>query len=541
MGVTVFDGIRYREPVAKSRIISGIQNSASPASFGNICIIDNGAGAGYGGGKGSYDGAAARTLDDMLNTFNSASEMKRFVKGGILYDLADYLYSPSNQGRGATTVYLIHARQSTPAVVTLTLDAALTLKFGTKEEGLVANAVIDTLRLAKGYAVTTEAGTAAGSLIFKFWRGTYRGVDGAGRLFDGLTQDQAADSPQLIAQSIECTTVGELRAWAEKDADFQTYFVYDPASDQTAVDGTALDSAADIFTVTTGSFLTATETYNTTAFDAVLDAIQDLDNSFFLSLDNGADAAGVDNIKIISHINNEASRKKFLVTGLYDTGLSDSITAAGNLNTRYAIGVHSGLYVPDINNPAIEVAKSSVYHAALVCGRLAGVTPETPLTYKNLRITKLQDELKNKYERELAIAAGVLHTRRVARLGYVVNQSINTLQLNDNLVNPDGSSPEISVERIMAQMNYEIDRGLTPLFIGKNRSQVSAGDLVSYVNTYLKGIQAVDGVREGMIINFFDVVAERQGTVYFVTYSFEANTPINKIFTTGTIVDSSLS
>ena len=37
-----------------------------------------------------------------------------------------------------------------------------------------------------------------------------------------------------------------------------------------------------------------------------------------------------------------------------------------------------------------------------------------------------------------------------------MNQAINTLQINDFLINQDGSSPEISIERIEAQLNREI-------------------------------------------------------------------------------------
>src|SRR3989304_2064197 len=93
---SIFDGKVYTEPTSQATVIGGVQNSGSPSSFGNICIIDDGIGGGYGGGKSVIDGSdAPHMVDDFLNTFNSAKEMKDFVKGGILWDLADYIYNPS--------------------------------------------------------------------------------------------------------------------------------------------------------------------------------------------------------------------------------------------------------------------------------------------------------------------------------------------------------------------------------------------------------------------------------------------------------------
>lgn len=541
MGQSVlFDGQLYIEPTSKARIISGVSNGGAASSFGNICIIDTGIGAGYGGGVGAVDSVGGlRDVSQFLLEFNSPAEMKNAVKGGALYDLVDYLYSPSLSSRGASRVFLARAAQTAQGQDSATFDAGFQLVLNTLEEGTVVNGTLNGSDLESGYAWTLEAGVInPAKFIFKFWRGTYRGADGNGFLYDGLSAAEAAENPVLVAQSAEVANVAELIAWANGSSNFQSWFEFDATS---ATAGTF--AAADLTTFAAYQlFAGGTETYNATAIDNVLDEIAELDNTFFFATESGASAAGTNNVKILSHIINEAEFKKFIVIGGGDDAATvdtQSVAAAEALNSRYAIVVHGGIEEQYVLNPTIAVPKGSIYKAAMVVGRLAGLEPQTPLTYKDLRIRSEQHVL-TKAKRESLINSGVLHTRSVPQLGIVVNQSINTLQLNDFLINPDGSSPEISVERIEAQLNREIAENARVLFIGRNRGSVTAGVLEAFATRYLKSKQVVQGVTDGLIITFDNVKAERQGTVWYITYDFEANTPINKIFTTGTIVDPSI-
>jgi len=538
MGQTVvFDGKLFTEPVAASRIISGVTNTGSPSSFGNIAIIDSGLGATFGGGVGAVDSVGGnRESKDFVVEVNSAAQLKTLVKGGVLWDLADYIYAPSNNAPGASKVFYMRATQTAKATFSSgAWNGAFTLGFDTKEEGLICNGALDTGNLYKGYAITFEAGVIdPNKFIFKFWQGTYKGQDVNGYEFDGITQTQASLLPKLITQSPELTTVAELVAWATTDQAFQSFFAFTSGS---ATTGTF--AAADLTTFAGYSvFAGGTETYSATAMDNVLDQIKELDNSLFLALENDTNAAGTNNLKIIAHINNEAEFKKFVVIGGGDdsSGFATSKTAAGTIDSRYAALVHGGITEQFVNNPAIDIQKSSIYKAALVTGRLAGLEPQTPLTYKDLRIRKERHVLTPS-EREDAINNGVLATRAVPQLGIVVNQAVNTLQLNSFMINNDGTSPEISIERIFAQLNREISTNSRILFIGNNVSTVSDAVVVSFVEGYLQSKLAKPGISDGLIIDFRNVKAERQGTSYFVTYDFQANTPINKIFTTGTVID----
>ena len=112
----LFGGQLYTEPTAQSRIIGGVSNTGSPLSFGNIAIIDTGLGAAYGGGVGVQDSLGnVRQITEFVYEFTGAAGFKNFVKGGVLWDLADYIFNPSTSGRGASKVYLMRAAKTAPA------------------------------------------------------------------------------------------------------------------------------------------------------------------------------------------------------------------------------------------------------------------------------------------------------------------------------------------------------------------------------------------------------------------------------------------
>jgi hypothetical protein len=85
-------------------------------------------------------------------------------------------------------------------------------------------------------------------------------------------------------------------------------------------------------------------------------------------------------------------------------------------------------------------------------------------------------------ERVEAIEAGVLHLKKDGT--FIINKGINTLQSNSNLYNQDGSSPEISIERISAQLNYEFILGVQ-IYLGGNRFSVSEAEILAFARTEL--------------------------------------------------------
>ena len=541
MGQTVlFDGKLYTEPTVQANTIGGVSNTGSPSSFGNICIIDTGIGGGFGGGVGCLDSSGnPRALSDFLQEVNSPVEMKNFVKGGIMWDIADYIYNPSTNGNGATKVFIARACQTQEASTSGTTTATDTINIETKEEGLMTNGALDGTDLYYGYAWKLVAGTTNPlAVVLEIWRGTYRGDDSAGYYFDGQDISTASQSPLLVSQSAECTDLQQLNAWALTSLNFNKYFKWGSSQSPTGALAPADVTLFSAFQLFAGG----TETYSTSAVDECLAKMDALDNSIFLATESGANATSINNLKILGYINNVAEWKKFIVIGGGNDAsdfLTDSIAKATTLNSQYAVLGHSGFKTPYINNSSIMVNKDSLYMASLVAGRMAGFEPQVPLTFKNLRVGQM-NQLLTESERVNAINHGVLHMRNVNGVGLVINQGINTLQANDFMINNDGTSPEISIERIKAQLNREISEGALQLFIGQNIGTVTSEDIRIYTKGYLTSKLAVAGQQDGLIVDFGNISVTRQGSTYYVTYEFQANSPINKIFFTGIIVDPSL-
>ena len=532
---TLFDGKLHTEPTSESKIISGVRNFGSPSTSGNVLIIDTGAGAGYGLGAGVENAGGVRQVTDLgvVSEFNGASEMKNGVKGGKIWDLANYLYNPHPSQNGASKVYLVRAALTAAAATSAMVvgDGAETLTLTTKEEGTFLNGVIGSgSGLTSGYGASVEAGVIdTAKFVLKVYRSSYRGVDSDGLLYDGITAAEAELNDVLVYQSQEYTTVAQLEAGLDLDEGFTSLFTY-------VTSASTGNLVAESLTVFAGG----TETYS--KLDEALDLVSELEFSLILCLDLADATPNTNNSSIISFIQNDAAFKKFAFIGgggTQTTFSSISKVAALAFDSRYAVLCHHSYKVPYVLNRSQDVSKDASYFAAACCGLTAGSPPQTSGTYKPVSVGVLDHVLKPN-ERVDALDSGVLHLKFVRSLGWVINQSINTKQANSYLLNSDGSSPELSVERIIAQVNREIAEGSEPLFVGGNRFSVTAADLIGYTKGYMEANSAEAGKKDGMIISYANIKAVRTGTIWNVTYDMEVNTPINKTFHTGTIIDESL-
>ena len=104
-------------PGVYSDIKSGIKNPPLALSYGNICIIDDGIGAGYGGGAGIN--GTLNSNQDAIYAFNTIQDFRDFVKGGPLWLIAEPLFKPAGAGvSGVSTVFFIRAANTAPATIT---------------------------------------------------------------------------------------------------------------------------------------------------------------------------------------------------------------------------------------------------------------------------------------------------------------------------------------------------------------------------------------------------------------------------------------
>lgn len=647
-----FGGKRIIEPGVYAIVKSGVPAQPSTFSFGNVCIIDTGSGASFGGGSG-INGAIDEGLSSVYS-FSDVTDFQNFVRGGLLYDLAGYIFNPALGASGPQTVHLVRAASTTPAEIDFTFVGGGSnggfVRFLCKNEGAAGNGYEDET-LAKGKiavlapitvgdtvdvlvdegtgpnsilnTVVTAATTSASDLraaiiaeinstasgytayeqageiilvarpisgasantwtisttltgtvttnitnfaggvngtklsvgyaaqmktgdndpnkfMIEFWEGTYRGLDMAGNHIGGLSP--LFSQPILVSTSVEFDNIDTLIQWAKNDFSFSARFVLD---DNWTISGTGAVDSADLTTYSSLNLATNGGTnYGATDLDDVLETIKELDNTFFLCDRWGAEAAGTQNVKILNHINNDAEMDKFMVVGAgrditkFEGAPDSSIEVAKFYDSASVVVVHSGVKRPIIGGSGVEKL-DSIYHAANVVGRLGGLEPQQPITFKNLTWTDFIHPLGQK-EREKALQAGVVHNRFVPGIGNVVNQGINSLQRNTQLINPDGTSFEISVMRIAAQLNKELILNMRPLFIGNNIGTITPADVKTFVEGYLISRTATDST-DNLIINFKNVSVRLIQDYYDVKYAYVPNGPINKIFVTGFMLDANLS
>lgn len=533
-------------PGVYSEFVSGVNNPPISASFGNVLIIDTGTGAGFAGGAG-----IAGTLKSGIDSIQQFSRLKDYraaIKGSQLWLLGEPLFQPQGAGNGAgvPSIFFAKAATTAPAEIEYTFTGGGTnggvFNAQVRDEGTVGNGVETSSVLTRGYAGVMRAGTLDTSkYAIDFYVGTYKGADSESDPWDYIAE--ANTEPTLLVSSVEFDNIADLITWANNDSTFQTYFKVQTGT----VTGTGAVDASDL-SGNTGNTLAAggTETYSTANLDLVLDAITDLDYTFVLSLDNAADAQSSDNSKILTHLTSEAKYRKFMIVGGADDdtleGADSSSETAAFYDTPKVIVVHAGVGMRRRGVAGFK-NRSSLYKAALVTGRMAGQAPQVPLTFKGLKFDKDRHEL-NKIEQTKAINNGVLATKFDSDFGrYVVLQGINSKQDNNFTIADDGTSYEVSIENIKAQLSKEIEINAKLQLLGQsagvNRNTLRPIDLKQWLESFLSTQEATE-VDDNLIISSSNISVNVNGDTYEASYDFEPNFPVNKLVFTGRITDSTI-
>lgn len=626
-------GKKISRPGVYSTVKSGIKNNPVGLDYGHVVIIDDGIGAGWGGGA-----------ENTVNDFEKGEDFQDFVKGGELWNLAAPLFKPGTGYLGSSKVSLIHAREASSAVISYSLTNG-TLVFTTKDQGLNANGQLVGSILSKGYAskfvsnapavtaTATIATMAAAGVAVKekkkltvlnpnvgdtfaiafatdtvtinytatssnqlatlnallalfianstlnaaynfaievvsgvpvitierkivnttftvtanvtlvtpkvkvqLFAGTFKGIDPLNNTpYNGVA---AANSPAaLVAESPFVSNVQELIDWGTTSSDVTRGFTVTGtvANGGAIVSGDIADNLE--YNLASG----AIETYSNAALLAARAKVAQLSNSFFLATKYGADAQDAANDALVE-IAVSGRYQKFVFIGGGATKAeftTVSIPAAEHFDSENAHIVHGdGLKAVGANS---FKRVSSLYKAAAVVGRLAGLPVQTPITWKQIDIDAEFDPL-DESQFETANDAGVLVTYKDDELGYTIVQlGINTLQNNDFIVNEDGTSYSIQVARMKAQLNKELSIFLKKKFFGNqqagpNRNTVSKEELESATDGFLKDKHATTNA-DNYLLSHQDIVASVNGTAYKVDYSFTPNFEVSFIIPTGTIID----
>ena len=290
-----------------------------------------------------------------------------------------------------------------------------------------------------------------------------------------------------------------------------------------------------------------TETFGAADLTAVLDAVATLRYSFLFSDKYGDNAEDADNDIYLSHVlNSDTSFEKmiFIGGGVDNTKFEQtngSIPAAVHFNSDRVVVVHGGIKLDSQITPTKVRLWDSLYNTALVLGRIAGLEPQTPGTFKTLPISGVQHQLTID-NKKTGLQAGVLMVHLDTQLltpAYTILQAVNSLQNNINMINEDGTTSEISVRRISAQLNLDLTiNGRRDLLGGENGPNLNtltdrtivdwtAGQLIAKIATETD---------DNLIIAYKNISVVTVQDAKFVTYEFKPNTPINKFFLTGFMV-----
>lgn len=532
-----FNGQLVTLPGVYTQNKSGITNPPQAVSYGNVLVIHNNSTSTFGGGAGIA--GTIQSGQDSIYGFDNLADFRAFVGGGVTWDIALPLFKPLGSQAGISKLYYVRALTTVAATLTLTFTNG-SLVFKCRHEGLVGNGSEVSSVLTQGFAATLSAGTIdTAKFVLKFWRGTYTGIDASSRPYDGVSE--ANTLPRLLCQSPEVSTVQQLIDWCKANPDFNNNFRIESSSTATGaiVSGDLSTNSGNKL------FAAGSQTKPGTSMDSVLDAVKNLDYTHVISLDGNATATSADNIKIQTHIESVARFGKFLVVGGGDLSTdltSVSIAAAATYNSNKVLVVHAGCYEFDQTQGTGTRDKNSVYHAAYVLGRIAGITPQTPGTFKAMGYAGELHKMSDK-EREKALNAGVITTYYNSDLkAFIITEAVNTLQNNTYLVNQDGKSYLHSVERIKAQVNKLIETQATVELLGNqqagpNRATLSPEIVKSWVKTKLADESLSSKNSDPLLLKAQNITVSTNGAALCINYEMEPNFEVNILLFTGVIID----
>lgn len=532
--VVNFHGKNYIEPGSYAATVYNPTSVVNVAEFGNVMIIDTGLSMNgsyeFAGGSGVH-GELAQGLKSVYE-FENYEDFLSFMGGGFVGNLAEKIFTPLTGSAGAPKLYYARAATTKCATLTITISSGNTLVLKCKNEGIVGNGVKVGEVLKVGYGAQIVAGDTADTFKLQVYRGSYMGTDDAGESFGAYSLDDA--QPNLIAESDDFTTLQELYDWASSNRYMLSNFVVSMEGDGET------ELAAVEMTLATGG---TTQYLSGTEYDDILEAIDELDVTFFLCTNlNAASGKGVDaatNGKLFTFLKQDAKFTEFMVV----PGGQDDTDLLGKSNSSQAIAKYfnSGQVVVVHGSPIVDRKDGNgtkqlptIYLAAAIIGLNAGMAAQTPLTFKRVGYQSFAYDLK-KREREKALQAGILHVRNVS--GYwCVNQGVTTLQANKKTIADDGQSFELSVELIKAQLNKELILEGQTRFTGQTAAQASPESVKNFTETKLNSLVASTG-NDNLLISWKNVKVSANNGDYFITYDFVPNVPVNKTFFVGNILD----
>ena len=294
-------------------------------------------------------------------------------------------------------------------------------------------------------------------------------------------------------------------------------------------------------------FAGGTETY-LTDLSNIITAIKNLDFTHFLFTEYGANSMSANNTALFEYLTSgtlKYERFGWVGAGYDEVGFDaagGTIETAEYYDNAKIITVHGGSKKTDRTKVSGFRNVSQLWKTAAIMGRTLGLEPQTPVTFKSININAEIHNLSDD-QKEIAISKGVLYTNFDYELNkFVVGAGINSKQDNEYLIDANGNSYSIQIERIKSQLNKELIFNAKQRFFGNetgaNRNTVSEEEIIAWLKGFLTNKIATNNA-DNLIVTFdpADISVVRNQDTYNVTYSFVPNGEITKIVFTGFMLD----
>jgi hypothetical protein len=277
-----------------------------------------------------------------------------------------------------------------------------------------------------------------------------------------------------------------------------------------------------------------TETYD--QIDAALAAVKELDYSFVITSQTATAMSDTNVLKIKAHVDGDAIYDKTLFVYGDDFSIDATATQAKSFNDEKVVIVHGAIEKESFLTTTHTREWGAFFNMCMLVGRLAGLAPQVPLTFKAVDIKGLKT-IPTSNDKEKALSAGVLTVIFDYTVNdFVVLQDVNTLQTNSSWVNPDGTSFAIQFNRIKAQLNKELiinsRKELLSDEDGTNRSTLSVNDLSNWTKGYLQRRLATKD-SDNLILSYQNVITEFKDGAYWTSYEFVPNAEVTQLLFTG--------
>ena len=219
-------------------------------------------------------------------------------------------------------------------------------------------------------------------------------------------------------------------------------------------------------------------------------------------------------------------------SGTFNTDLA----AAQGFNSEYVWCIYGTPRKASSLMPLGYREFDSLSLAASVVGRIAGLPPQVPGTFKDIDIDGLKTPL-TEGQLEDALDSGLMTVNWDDDLRvFCITRAINTLQNNANLQNPDGSTFSIQISRICTQLNVEVVVNAKKQIFSSNETAnlftVSTSYLKNWIKSYLS-TKIATPQQDNLILGIKDVSVEKQGDALYASYEFYPNSEVAFLFFTG--------